>query len=130
MKLEVTIDSNNFSNLSEFYDEIESKLTKGLTWKIGRNLNAFNDVLHGGFGVHDYDEEFTLIWKHSKQSIEDLGYTETLLLLNNVLLNCHPSNSQRVKDEISLCESGNGPTLYETILEIIKDHNHVTLILD
>ena len=54
--LTIKIQGNNFSNLAEFYDEIERKMTSGLEWKIGRNLNAFNDVLRGGFGVHDCDE--------------------------------------------------------------------------
>ncbi len=53
---EIIIDGNNFTTLSEFYDEVESKFTKGLDCRIGRNLNAYNDVLTGGFGVHDYEE--------------------------------------------------------------------------
>ncbi|MCP1224211.1 barstar family protein [Sebaldella sp. S0638] len=47
-------------------------LTKNLTWKTGRNLNAFNDILRGGFGVFD-DEEIILIWKNSESSEEKLG---------------------------------------------------------
>jgi RNAse (barnase) inhibitor barstar len=65
---EITIDGNNFSCVNGFYDEIEAKLTKGLKWKIGRNLNAINDVLRGGFGVHDYEEPFVLIWLNAQKS--------------------------------------------------------------
>jgi len=34
------LDGNKFDTLEGFYDEVEKKLTKGLDWKIGRNLNA------------------------------------------------------------------------------------------
>ncbi|MFD1015476.1 barstar family protein [Winogradskyella rapida] len=56
----IEINGNKFSNMKGFYREIESKMTFGLNWKIGRNLNAFNDVLYGGFGVHDVDEKYIL----------------------------------------------------------------------
>ena len=43
-----TIDGRRFSNMAGFYDEVERVFTFGLDWKIGRNLNAFNDILRGG----------------------------------------------------------------------------------
>lgn len=61
MKKIVKIDGNNFSTLKGFYDEVERKLTKNLDWNIGRNLDAFNDVLRGGFGVYEYEEPFKLL---------------------------------------------------------------------
>ena len=67
------IDGNSFSNLSEFYDEVERKLTRGLDWRIGRNLNAFNDVLRGGFGLHEYEEPLNLTWLNSVKSRKDLA---------------------------------------------------------
>ena len=49
-----TIDGRRFSNMAGFYDEVERVLTFGLDRKIGRNLNAFNDILRGGFWRHEY----------------------------------------------------------------------------
>ena len=49
-----TIDGRRFSNMAGFYDEVERVFTLGLDRKIGRNLNAFNDILRGGFGRHAY----------------------------------------------------------------------------
>ena len=71
--LTIEINGNNFSNLAGFYDEIERNMTKGLDWKIGRNLNAFNDVLRGGFGIHDCDEDYKLIWINSNKSKSELN---------------------------------------------------------
>lgn len=70
--LTIEIDGNNFSNLSEFYTEIEQKMTKGLDWKIGRNLNAFIDILRGGFCVHACDEDYKLLWINSQKSKSEL----------------------------------------------------------
>jgi RNAse (barnase) inhibitor barstar len=73
MTKEIIIDGNNFATLTEFYDEVENKLTKGLGWKIGRNLNAFNDVLSGGFGIHDNEEQIKIKWINAGKSKADLG---------------------------------------------------------
>jgi len=40
---------------------------------MGRNLNAYNDVLTGGFGVHDYEEHIKIRWTNSDKSKKDLG---------------------------------------------------------
>jgi RNAse (barnase) inhibitor barstar len=77
--LTIKIQGNNFSNLAEFYDEVERKMTSGLDWKIGRNLNAFNDVLRGGFGVHDCDEDYKLIWENSQKSESELKEFPTII---------------------------------------------------
>lgn len=53
---EFTIDGRHFFTMAGFYDEIESVFTCGLDWKSGRNLNAFNDILRGGFGRHEYGQ--------------------------------------------------------------------------
>jgi RNAse (barnase) inhibitor barstar len=81
--LTIKIQGNNFSNLAEFFDEVERKMTKGLDWKIGRNLNAFNDVLRGGFGVHDCDEDYKLIWENSQKSKSELQEFTTIIEMIN-----------------------------------------------
>lgn len=73
MTKEIIINGDKFATLSEFYDEVENKLTKGLDGKIGRNLDALNDVLTGGFGVHDYEEPIQIKWINSVKSKKDLG---------------------------------------------------------
>ena len=57
-----TIDGHRFSNMAGFYDEVERVLTFGLDRKIGRNLNAFNDILRGGFGRHEYGQPIHIQW--------------------------------------------------------------------
>lgn len=57
-----TIDGRRFSNMAGFYDEVEQVFICGLDWKIGRNLNAFNDILRGGFGRHEYGQPIHIQW--------------------------------------------------------------------
>ena len=61
------IDGTNFSNRKRFYQEIEDEFTSGLNWKIGRNLNVFNDVLGGGFGTYDCGESIIMEKYKKKQ---------------------------------------------------------------
>ena len=56
------IDGNRFSTLEGFYDEISRVLIPGPYW--GRNLDAFNDILRGGFGTPEVG--FILRWKNSQ----------------------------------------------------------------
>ena len=57
-----TIDGRRFSNMAGFYDEVERVFTFSLDWKTGRNLNAFNDILRGGFGRHEYGQPIHIQW--------------------------------------------------------------------
>ncbi|MEZ5043285.1 MAG: barstar family protein [Saprospiraceae bacterium] len=123
------IDGGRFSNLKGFYDEIERGLTSGLDWKIGRNLDAFDDVLEGGFGMHDYGEDAELIWMNSERSKLKLGYEETVKYLQDKLGKCHPTAKREVRQELELAKNGTGKTLFEIIVEIIKEHNHIKFIM-
>jgi RNAse (barnase) inhibitor barstar len=63
------IDGCDFRDLKEFYDEISRVLIPGVEW--GRNLDAFNDILRGGFGTPHFG--FVLRWKNSAVSRQRLG---------------------------------------------------------
>ena len=88
MKKGIFIDGRNFNDVDGFYTEIDRVLTKDLTWKTGHNLDAFNDLLHGGFGVHEYGEHITIIWEYANKSKKDLGYNATVRHYEN-MINMH-----------------------------------------
>lgn len=129
MSRSATIDGNAFADLSGFYDEVERKLTRDLGWSLGRNLDAFNDILRGGFGVHEYNEELELVWLNSAVSERQLGNPETISYLEVKLRTCHPSNVPHVEQDLEEARSGRGDTLFKIIVEIIKGHDHVALVL-
>lgn len=108
---EIVIEGNNFYDIEGFYWEIDRVLTKDLSWQTGHNLNAFNDLLWGGFGVHEYEEPIVLIWRDSEKSKADLGYGKTA--------RCSEGSTQST-----------GDTLFDMILGIIRDHEHIKLVLE
>ena len=64
--------------------EIVAKI-RGLDWKIGRNLNAFNDILRGGFGRHEYGQPIHIQWLAYEKSVRNLG-KETMDTIVEIIL--------------------------------------------
>ena len=90
------IDGNDFSTLEEFYGVVSRVLIPKVEW--GHNLDAFNDILRGGFGTPDGG--FILRWSNSNISRERLGYQETVRQLEQRLSRCHPSNRNYVREDL------------------------------
>jgi RNAse (barnase) inhibitor barstar len=114
----IEIDGARFDTLEGFWDEVSAHLILGFEW--GRNFDAFNDILRGGFGTTDGG--FKLRWLNSQRSRELLGYVETLRWLEGKIQHCHPENVEIVKREIELARRSEGPTVLDIILVIIRIH--------
>lgn len=56
------IDGKDFDDLKGFYNSIGNQLVENNEW--GKNWNALNDILYGGFIKTEYGEPFILIWKN------------------------------------------------------------------
>jgi RNAse (barnase) inhibitor barstar len=72
-----TIDGNNCINIEAFYDELKN--SAGLTCP-GRNLNALNDVLRGGFGL---EPPFHFIFKNSRKMKKNISKWHIILEIFN-----------------------------------------------
>ncbi len=125
-KQTITINGNNFSGLETFYDEIDYVFTKDLNWETGHNLDAFNDLLRGGFGVYEHEEPITLIWKNIAKSKSDLGFETTKRYFEQNIAN-NKLNAQFWIDKLKELINGNGQTLFEIIIDIISGHEHIEL---
>jgi hypothetical protein len=113
----LVIDGADFSDLDGFAREF-SKLLRDHTWR--GNLDAFNDILHGGFGTPE--DGWVLRWRNSEQSRAALGYDATIRRLEQLLRGGHPSHRPAVRARIGRARRGEGPTLFDEIVEIIRDH--------
>jgi hypothetical protein len=111
------IDGKNFESLDGFFDEIGTKLGTA-PW--GRNLDAFNDILRGGFGTPDGG--FILRWTNSEQSRKALGYDTTVRYLEQKLHRCHPANVPHVEVALEAARRGEGQTLFEILVDLIRTH--------
>src|SRR5580704_12713647 len=102
------INGSNFSNLKSFYGEVVNVLTKDFADKFGQNMNAFDDILLGGFCKFEYQEPIILIWKNAEKSKNDLGWPETIKYIEDKLNDCHPNNIESVKKDLQLAKEGKG----------------------
>lgn len=112
------IDGSRFSTLEGFFEEIARVLIPDAEW--GRNLDAFNDILRGGFGTPEGG--FVLRWRNSDLSRQRLGWEETLRQLGLRLERCHPSNRESFAAELERAKRREGATVFEWLFEIILLH--------
>ena len=108
------IDGRRFSTLEDFYAEVSRVLIPGADW--GHNLDAFNDILRTPEGG------FTVRWLRHAVSKERLGYPETIRQLELRLVRCHASHRPQVTQELESARAGQGPTAFDWLVEIIRDH--------
>jgi RNAse (barnase) inhibitor barstar len=128
------LDGDRFSTLEGFFQEVGRILIPDVDW--GQNLDAFNDILRGGFGTPDAG--FTIRWKQHARSRSQLRYPETVRQLERCLQRCHPSNRAAVAQELERARGEAGPTVFDWLVEIIRDHgpggrqeqDHVALALE
>jgi RNAse (barnase) inhibitor barstar len=112
------LDGSRIATLEDFYDEVSRVLIPGSAW--GRNLDAFNDILRGGFGTPQAG--FVLRWMDHRLSRTRLSYAETVRQLERRLERCHPSNRQAVLNDLGRAAREEGSTVFDWLLEIIRTH--------
>lgn len=113
----LVIDGSAFDDFAGFAREF-SKLLDDYRWR--GNLDAFNDILRGGFGTPE--DGFVLRWLDSDRSRITLGKSATIEYLEGILARCHPSNRELVGARLAAARRGAGPTLFDLVVEIILDH--------
>lgn len=112
------IDGRSFDSLNGFFEAFGSAVLGDS--EFGRNLDAFNDVLRGGFGSPDGG--FVLRWKNSDVSRATLGWDATIRFIEGKLSTCHPSNINDVRDDLVRAQNHDGQTLFDIICSILRDH--------
>ena len=112
------VDGAEFSTLEGFYDQVSRRIIPDAEW--GRNLEAFNDILRGGFGTPE--DGFIFCWHNHEISKRNLGYDETARQLRKRLERCHPSNIALVESYLAEALKHEGPTAFDWLVEIILRH--------
>ncbi len=126
MKQTYEIDGANFRDLQGFFEEVSQKLIPGANW--GRNMDAFNDILYGGFGTPD--KGFILVWKNHELSKSHLGHAETARSWKTVKP-YDKSAAEDLAEKVAMAEQGKGPTLFEDIVDLIRSgHADIDLRLE
>jgi len=128
-KLKLEIDGNHFQDIGSFYDELNRLTMSNEDWKLGNSLDAFNDLLYGGFGILKGFDELEIIWKNSEKSRSDLGFETTFHFYQNKLKHPEIFNSQYIQQKLDELQLGAGQTYFEILLEIISEHKNISLTL-
>lgn len=111
------VDGSRIDDFAGFCREF-SALLNDYTWR--GNLDAFNDILYGGFGTPE--DHWILRWTDSDRSRVALGHAETARRLEGVLRVWHPTNTAVFKKRLKAARRGSGPTLFDDLVTIIRRH--------
>ena len=113
------LNGNEFDSLEEFYDCIGDQLLPNEFW--GKNLDALNDILSGGFNIPD--APFELVWLNADKSSYDLGVEATIRWYKQKM-EAQPENSEYLVSSISNLECGNNDTqtLFQVLVEILAEN--------
>jgi len=120
---DIEIDGKNIFTLEDFCEQIWPLLSKtaasGTT-----NLDALNDILAWP------TSPYTVIWRNSELSKRYLGHAEMVKKVSALCQSCHPSNAGHFLERLHRAESGQGPTMFDWLVEIIqRNEPYVTLKL-
>ncbi len=119
MTVVYAVDGSRIGSLEDFW-LVMGEAVNGPGGYFGRNLDAFNDCLRGGFGTPE-DDDFIVEWHRHGHSRAALGYPETVRQLELRLAHCHPSNRTHVQADLEAARAGQGPTVFDWLVEIFED---------
>ena len=111
------IDGAAFGDFEGFQREFSAHL-ENYTWH--GSLDAFNDILRGGFGTPE--GPWVLRWLNSDLSRRALGYQATVQRLESLVETCHPNHVDDFRAQVEMARRGQGPTLFDEIVEIVRLH--------
>lgn len=67
------LDGSRMTDKNAFYDEVFSEMTGDVDFTPGRNMDAFADIVRGGFGKHGVGEPVAVVWLNFAKAEESLG---------------------------------------------------------
>lgn len=126
--LSISIDGTAINDIASFYEVINQTLMVGEDWKLGNSLDAFDDLLYGGYGLlKDYDK-LEIIWKNIEHSRKRMGVEATQKHYLDKLNSNLPYNKSLLHQKLKDLDAGKGQTYFDVLLEIIDSHKNVHLL--
>ncbi|MEU9160583.1 barstar family protein [Streptomyces sp. NPDC048424] len=119
MTMIYVLDGKRIHTLEDFW-RVMGEAINGPGGYFGRNLDAFNDCLRGGYGTPE-DDDFAVEWHDHADSRQALGHAETARQLEIRLRRCHPANRPVVAEQLAAARAGEGPTVFDWLIEIFED---------
>ncbi|TDK29188.1 barstar family protein [Luteimonas terrae] len=122
----LTLEGTRIHDIASFYDEVNRVFMADEDWQLGHSLDAFDDLLYGGYGALDGDAPVTLVWTAFERGREALGAGTTRAWLHSKR-DSGRYDSARMQRELDALDAGTGPTYFDIVLEIITAHPNIAL---
>lgn len=84
----VLLDGRDIHTMQQFFEQVQKQMVQN-DYHVGYDLNSFNDILWGGYGVHEYQEPLHIVWIFAKESREYLGEENFNMIIG--IVNNHES---------------------------------------
>lgn len=126
--MEIVINGKSITGISSFYKEINRVFMSGENWNIGESLDAFNDLLYGGFGILKDARPVVLLWTDIEQSARALGNDATRTYYLEKLRPGSPFNIDYFQKKLNELDKGGSQTYFDVIMEILAEHPEIKLI--
>jgi len=130
MTKDLIITGSNIYDITSFYSEINRVFMHNENWKIGESLDAFDDLLYGGFGAINNSQTVKIIWTDIALSRKALGYETTKTYYLNKLQPGSPFNKQHFTAKLKELEAGGGETYFDVVIKILSEHSNIILVTD
>jgi RNAse (barnase) inhibitor barstar len=127
MENKFVIEGNLIHDIPSFYAEINRVFMADEDWKLGNSLDAFNDLLYGGFGAIKSNEPVELVWKNMEFSRQALGFETTKRYYEEKLLSGSPFNKEYFREKLDALINGKGQTFFDILMEIIAGHPNIII---
>ena len=129
MKTQIIINGSAIHDIKSFYDEVNRVFMAEEEWEIGQSLDAFSDLLYGGFGAIKGKDPVDLIWLDVEKSREALGHEATKAYYLEKLKPDSSFNKILFQEKLTALECGVGETYFDIITEIISEHSNIQLVV-
>src|SRR5262249_17967127 len=121
--LTITIDGRRFTDFEGFVAEAKEAFSGKVDWLWNGNLDAFDTLLD------EVEGRYGLVWPRADLSRHCLGHQSMIRWRAGSIQRCHPDNIMAVAERLRLARLGQGPTLFDWLVEIIRGHGQVELFL-
>ncbi len=123
----LTIRGRYIRDIPSFYAEVNRVFMADEGWKLGESLDAFNDLLFGGYGAIAGSDPVEIVWEDIEASRAALGIETTRTYLTAKLRQPELYSVSVIQQQLDQLEKSDGSTYFDTILDIIRDHPNVEL---
>jgi RNAse (barnase) inhibitor barstar len=128
MVKQIEIEGSVINDIASFYEEVNRVFMADESWQLGQSLDAFNDLLFGGYGALQGVESVELVWHNMDHSRQALGYQATQAYYLDKLKPGSSYNKKLFEEKLSALESGSGETYFESIMAVLAEHPSIRVI--